>query len=308
MLRLLQQQEAEIGRLNSENKSLSLKLEERQLQVENTGSLAEAAVMVTGVMKAAQDAANLYLENIRNAEAHHKQAAEQIEIDARDRSNTLYNEAERVYTEAVSGANNTFDELMGLLDWHQDRVSALRDEFTNRVKTMAITQLLQQDEPDELDEFDVPEPVPMPQQVLSPEPPPMPQPVLSPASVPEPPKPQPEPLPKPQPEPQKEPLPNPHSDFDIFLTPSPAYLQNAQKSFTQTQEPASPEPSAPSYMPDAREPSTPQYMPISQEKPIPRYMPVARGEGDSSANYGSGGVSYLFGMPVTPYTPDDPEL
>lgn len=47
-----------------ENRELRRKLENRQLIMENTGSLAEAALKISGIFEAADTAAQIYLESV----------------------------------------------------------------------------------------------------------------------------------------------------------------------------------------------------------------------------------------------------
>lgn len=51
-------------RLREENASLRAALDSRRLQVEKAGSLAEAALAVSGVLEAAQQAADVYLASL----------------------------------------------------------------------------------------------------------------------------------------------------------------------------------------------------------------------------------------------------
>lgn len=51
-------------RLKEENASLRAALDSRRLQVEKAGSLAEAALAVSGVLEAAQQAADVYLASL----------------------------------------------------------------------------------------------------------------------------------------------------------------------------------------------------------------------------------------------------
>lgn len=51
-------------RLKEENASLRAALDSRRLQVEKVGSLAEAALAVSGVLEAAQQAADVYLASL----------------------------------------------------------------------------------------------------------------------------------------------------------------------------------------------------------------------------------------------------
>lgn len=47
-----------------ENRELRRKLENRQLIMENTGSMAEAALKISGIFEAADAAAQIYLESV----------------------------------------------------------------------------------------------------------------------------------------------------------------------------------------------------------------------------------------------------
>lgn len=54
--------------------NMRTQLEERNIQISNAGSIAEAALAVSGVYRTAQEAADLYLEQIRRM--HEEAAAE----------------------------------------------------------------------------------------------------------------------------------------------------------------------------------------------------------------------------------------
>ncbi len=53
--------EGDINRLEKENAELKSKLEEREIKIENAGSLAEAALSLNEIFKKADDAASDYL-------------------------------------------------------------------------------------------------------------------------------------------------------------------------------------------------------------------------------------------------------
>ena len=65
LLELLLEQSRENDRLRQELTEAQTKLDERTIRVESTGSLADAALALSGVFEAAQDACDLYLDNIR---------------------------------------------------------------------------------------------------------------------------------------------------------------------------------------------------------------------------------------------------
>lgn len=65
LLELLLEQSQENDRLRQELTEAQTKLEERTIRLESTGSLADAALALSGVFEAAQEACDLYLDNIR---------------------------------------------------------------------------------------------------------------------------------------------------------------------------------------------------------------------------------------------------
>lgn len=86
LLQLLIEQVREADGLREEIANLEEKLKERNLQIANAGSLAEAAAKVTGLLEAAQEAADLYRENAQ------RQCDEMIE-EARQQAEEIRQQA-----------------------------------------------------------------------------------------------------------------------------------------------------------------------------------------------------------------------
>jgi hypothetical protein len=63
--RLVEAQEEEIRKLKEQCEELTRKLEDRRIDLEKTGSIAEASLRIANVFMAAEDAAKIYLENLR---------------------------------------------------------------------------------------------------------------------------------------------------------------------------------------------------------------------------------------------------
>ena len=63
--RLVDAQAEEIKKLKEEKEELSRQLEDRRISLEKAGSIAEASLKITKVFLAAEDAAKIYLENLR---------------------------------------------------------------------------------------------------------------------------------------------------------------------------------------------------------------------------------------------------
>jgi uncharacterized small protein (DUF1192 family) len=65
LLEMLLDEEKRIASLEKELAQTKAELEKRTIQIENSGSIAEAALKLNGIFEAAQAAADQYLENIR---------------------------------------------------------------------------------------------------------------------------------------------------------------------------------------------------------------------------------------------------
>ena len=65
LLEIMLEQGKEIDRLRAKVSELEEALEQRRIDIENAGSLAEASLKVTDIFRQAEKAAAIYLDNIR---------------------------------------------------------------------------------------------------------------------------------------------------------------------------------------------------------------------------------------------------
>lgn len=65
LLELLLEQSQEVERLQKELAEVKAKLRDKNILIENSGSIAEAALKLNGVFEATQAAAEQYLENVK---------------------------------------------------------------------------------------------------------------------------------------------------------------------------------------------------------------------------------------------------
>lgn len=68
LLEMLIEQSKEVASLKQQLQEANEKLEDKKIKIENAGSIAEAALQLSGVFEAAQKAADLYLGNIKHQE------------------------------------------------------------------------------------------------------------------------------------------------------------------------------------------------------------------------------------------------
>lgn len=84
LLELLLALSRENDRLKQELEQAQSELADRKIVLEQAGSIAEAALQLSGVFQAAQDAAARYLESIQELRYRQEQACEQMDRESRE--------------------------------------------------------------------------------------------------------------------------------------------------------------------------------------------------------------------------------
>jgi hypothetical protein len=129
LLTIMRKQEEEIERLGAENKTLSERLAQRALIMEDAGSIAEASLRIGGVMQAAQESANIYLESLRVMEAEYKGLLAKQEGESGRRAAEIIEEADRRAAEILREADRRAAARETL---EKQTVDALWEDFKNR--------------------------------------------------------------------------------------------------------------------------------------------------------------------------------
>ncbi len=86
LIEIVYQLQQEREALIKENENLKEQLQNRNLKIENAGSLAEAVANITGIFEHAQTTADVYLQNIadlREMEVQHFEEAKQMVCKAK---------------------------------------------------------------------------------------------------------------------------------------------------------------------------------------------------------------------------------
>lgn len=108
LLELLVAQGKENEALQEKLRQAEAALQDRQIQLEDAGSIAEAALRISGVFEAAQQASDQYLESIRSMHGETERRCTQLEETSRARAEQLEREsqaqAERLVAEAEAKA------------------------------------------------------------------------------------------------------------------------------------------------------------------------------------------------------------
>ena len=135
LLEMLIAQTKENDALKEQIAQMQNQLDNREIAIEKTGSIAEASLQLNSVFEAAQQAAEQYLENIRHAErisrdveAQTKEKCAQIIAEAQEAAAQIKKTAQQevdAYWENMSGRLQTFrqqhDELEEIMQLNFDK-------------------------------------------------------------------------------------------------------------------------------------------------------------------------------------------
>ena len=149
LLELLIEKTRENETLHSQLDEALAQLDDRMLRIENAGSMAEAALLVNGVLEAAQQAAQQYVENMQERWREQEKTCMQMEEESRARAERLLMETRQqcVKTEqetqqrcaelrrtAELEANRKWDDLFDQLEQLRGENSQLRQMLSERGK------------------------------------------------------------------------------------------------------------------------------------------------------------------------------
>lgn len=147
LLEMLRQQELEIEQLTVEKEESEKQLDDRRLSIDNAGSIAEASVLLSGVMKAAQEAADVYLENVKTLESEKIAMAEKLEQESMDRVAVIFSEAERRRAEAENETRQILENINRILSWFSSQLSVMHNGFHEAVIKLGMQDAVKDVEP-----------------------------------------------------------------------------------------------------------------------------------------------------------------
>lgn len=94
-----------------ELEELRAALRDRQIVIENAGSLADAAMQLNGVFEAAQAAAGQYLDNLRRMYEQQETAARKIQAKAEEKAAATMAEADAFRRKAHAEADAYWEQI-----------------------------------------------------------------------------------------------------------------------------------------------------------------------------------------------------
>jgi len=111
LLEILIEQGKTIERLEAELAEANKKLNEKSLNMSEAGSIADAAMQITGIFEAAQSAAHIYLESVQKMEQSAKERCEEMERETLERCHNMIVEAEKSVDEKWKDISSRLEEF-----------------------------------------------------------------------------------------------------------------------------------------------------------------------------------------------------
>ena len=111
LLEILIEQGKTIECLEKDLAEANKKLEEKNLNLANAGSIADAAMQITGIFEAAQSAAHIYLENVQQMEKTTKEKCEAMERETVEKCQNMIINAEKAVDERWAEISSRMEEF-----------------------------------------------------------------------------------------------------------------------------------------------------------------------------------------------------
>lgn len=116
LLKLLLEQRKENEVLHQENLQMQQQLQQRQIAIDQAGTLAEAALKLSGIFDAAETACQYYTENIRSLSGRQEEICRTMERETREKCDRMLEQAKQMakvywdeYTEKCSRYMKTME-------------------------------------------------------------------------------------------------------------------------------------------------------------------------------------------------------
>ena len=99
---------------NAKLEIASEKFKNNKIEINKAGSIAEASLQLSGIFEAAQEAAAMYLDGIKNLEERQEEVYQQFVVEAQNKAEAIINDAnaesKRIVDEANEYSNNLKNE------------------------------------------------------------------------------------------------------------------------------------------------------------------------------------------------------
>ena len=125
LLELLIASEKENDQLKEQLQQQTVQLQNRELQIKDAGSIAEAALVLNGVFESTEKAAAQYLENIKHCSEQQQSIYDKIVSEAEQKAKTILDNAEKEKQQKIKAADEYWKNLsVKLEEFYQSKKSS----------------------------------------------------------------------------------------------------------------------------------------------------------------------------------------
>jgi signal peptidase I len=141
LIDILLKQESIIEQLENDKKALEDNINDKQIKIEKAGSLADASVVISGLLNSAQETADLYLDNIITIEAQKLKKLKLMEDEAREKTEVIYKSADNLLSEAFSPFIELVTEANDLFNSYSVKLDLAQKDYNKILEDMGFSDL-----------------------------------------------------------------------------------------------------------------------------------------------------------------------
>lgn len=142
LLEMLLEQSRELEQLRTQLAQTQERLDNRDIAIQNAGSLAEASLQLSGVFEAAEQACEKYLYNIRFLSENQEEACARIELETLEKCARMEEEAANKCDQMLRDARDQCDRMLADA---RKKAPVYREVASSRVREMNQSYALLRD-------------------------------------------------------------------------------------------------------------------------------------------------------------------
>ena len=138
LLRLLLEEKKTSEALRDQVQNMQLQLDDRQLHMDQAGSLADAALKLSGIFDAAESACQYYTENIRKLSGRQEEICRKMEQETREKCDRMLEQARQMsrvywdeYKEKCSRYMKSMEEAQQRMEERSEEPAGLQPLVTD---------------------------------------------------------------------------------------------------------------------------------------------------------------------------------
>ena len=138
LLRMLLEEKKNSEALRDQIQNMQMQLDDRQIHMDQAGSLADAALKLSGIFDAAESACQYYTENIRKLSGRQEEICRKMEQETREKCDRMLEQARQMsrvywdeYKEKCSRSMKSMEEAQQRMEERDEEPAGLQPLVTD---------------------------------------------------------------------------------------------------------------------------------------------------------------------------------